>query len=57
MYVVDSGKCLKAGDCINACPVGAVEIRDEAAVISGDDCTDCGACEAVCDAKAIHQAE
>jgi NAD-dependent dihydropyrimidine dehydrogenase PreA subunit len=57
VYAVDAGKCVKAGDCINACPVGAIDMRDEGAFIRGEDCTDCAACEAVCDAKAIHQAE
>lgn len=56
VYVIDREKCVKVGDCVNACPVSAIEDKSEGVFAISEDCTDCGACEPVCDAKAIHKA-
>ena len=56
MYQIDPQKCMKGGDCIRACPVGAIVTGENGvSFITADDCTDCGACEAVCDAKAVNR--
>jgi NAD-dependent dihydropyrimidine dehydrogenase PreA subunit len=55
VYVIDQGRCVKVGDCVNACPVAAIEDKGEGIFAISEDCTDCGACEPVCDAKAIHR--
>jgi len=55
VYEIDLVKCKGVGDCAGACPVGAIEIRSDNKYSISDDCTDCGACEPVCDAKAIRR--
>jgi Fe-S-cluster-containing hydrogenase component 2 len=44
---------MNVGDCISACPVSAIVIVNDKAFIVAEDCTDCAACEPVCDAKAV----
>jgi MinD superfamily P-loop ATPase len=57
VYEIDQEKCKKDGDCVDACPTGAIEKRDDGSFNVGDDCTDCGACEPVCETMAIHPME
>jgi len=49
---VDKEKCTGCGICVDACPVEAIKIENDKAVIS-DDCTECGACENECPNNAI----
>jgi len=49
---VDKKKCNGCGTCQDICPVGAIKIEDNKAVIS-DDCVECGVCEDQCPNKAI----
>ena len=57
-YVIDQDKCQKDDNCIEVCPVGCIEKREDGSLfIKADDCTDCGACEPVCDFGAIHPPE
>ena len=55
MYEIDQVKCVKVGDCVAACPIAAIENKSDGTFAVSEDCTDCGACEPVCDAKAIHR--
>jgi NAD-dependent dihydropyrimidine dehydrogenase PreA subunit len=53
VYTIDQEKCKKVADCVEACPIAAIEMKGDGAFNVSDDCTDCGACEPVCDTKAI----
>jgi MinD superfamily P-loop ATPase len=57
VYEIDHEKCKKVADCVEACPVAAIEMKDNGTFNIGDGCTDCGACEPVCDAKAIQRVQ
>jgi NAD-dependent dihydropyrimidine dehydrogenase PreA subunit len=57
-YTIDQIRCQKDDNCLEACPVEAIEkIGDGSLVVKVDDCTDCGACEAACDVGAIRPEE
>jgi NAD-dependent dihydropyrimidine dehydrogenase PreA subunit len=55
MYEIDQEKCKKAGECVEACPTAAVEKKEDGTFKVGEDCTDCGACEVVCETEAIQR--
>ena len=57
MYEIDHEKCKKDGDCVDACPTATIEKKDDGTFNVGDDCTDCGACESVCETEAIHRVQ
>lgn len=44
--------CVGCGACLSQCPFGAIEMKDDVAVI-GDKCTLCGTCVDVCPVSAI----
>jgi len=44
---VDVKKCTGCGTCVEICPVQAIRIEKEKAVIE-DDCVECGACMYEC---------
>jgi ferredoxin len=54
--VVDTEKCTGCEICMDACPVGAIEVKDKAA-IHEDLCTGCAACVNVCPNEAITMAQ
>ena len=51
---VNNEKCTGCGACVDVCPVNAIKIENEKAVI-GEECIDCGACIAQCPVEAISQ--
>ena len=51
--VVDRDACTGCGNCVEICPVEAIEIQDEKAVVNNDECVDCGSCESECPVEAI----
>ena len=57
MYAIDQEKCLKDGDCVEVCPVAAIDKKDDGTYSVNDDCTDCGACEPTCESEAIRPVE
>ncbi len=45
--------CIACGLCVKNCPVDAIEIKNNLAVIDYDECIGCGACRTVCPVKVI----
>jgi len=40
--------CLGSGDCVTACPFGAISVVDGVAIVDEDTCTGCGMCVEAC---------
>ena len=54
MYVyVDERRCTGCGDCVEACPAGAIELLEGVAQIDGELCCACEACLDACPVGAI----
>lgn len=50
--VVDAKTCTGCGACVETCPVEAIAIKNDKAVVS-DECIDCGQCVDECPVSAI----
>ncbi|MBN1546351.1 MAG: 4Fe-4S binding protein [Syntrophaceae bacterium] len=50
---VDIEKCTACGDCVQTCPLEAIQLKDDVAVIDEDTCTECGLCVDECPSGAI----
>jgi len=50
--VVDKDGCISCGDCIDRCPVEAIQM-DDVADVDRDKCLGCGLCASVCTEEAI----
>jgi len=51
--LVDTGKCEGNGECVEVCPLDAIKVEDNLAVVDQDECGDCGSCVDVCPTEAI----
>lgn len=51
--IVDPEKCTACEECVEACPLEAIEVKDDVAVVDEEVCSDCGACVDVCPSEAI----
>ena len=54
--IVKVDVCVGCEACVNECPFGAIEMKDEKAVI-GDKCTLCGTCVDICPSFAIEMTD
>ena len=43
-----SDACIECGACASVCPVGAISLEGDKAVIDAGTCIECGACEGSC---------
>lgn len=50
---IDKDSCVGCSACIGTCPVEALEMIDDKAVVNEDTCIDCGACVDSCPVGAI----
>jgi len=50
---VDTARCTGCGDCVEVCPLEAISLNDDKAVINEDNCTECGLCVDECPNDAI----
>lgn len=50
---VDDSKCVGCGSCVDTCPVGAIKLEGDVAVVDADSCAGCGACVDACPSEAI----
>jgi Fe-S-cluster-containing hydrogenase component 2 len=53
MIYIQSKQCVGCGDCLDACPVGAIQLTDGYAVIDQDKCQQCEICLPICPQHAI----
>ncbi len=51
--VIDQEKCTGCGECVVACPLEAISMKNDKAQVDPDTCGGCGACVDVCPAGAI----
>ncbi|NLS95699.1 MAG: 4Fe-4S binding protein [Planctomycetaceae bacterium] len=51
--IVNQETCNGCGDCVDACPLDAIEVQDGKATVDEDTCGDCGACVDVCPTESI----
>lgn len=55
---IDSEQCSGCGTCVDVCPVGVFEIKDDKSVAANvDECLICNACETQCPNDAIRVVE
>lgn len=50
---VDRKKCTGCGACVEVCPVEAIKMVNDVAVIDENECTECGLCVDECPEDAI----
>jgi ferredoxin len=53
MHRVDEASCTGCGDCVDACPAGAITLVGSRAHIDEASCTECGSCADACSQGAI----
>jgi ferredoxin len=50
---IDKDACIACGACIDACPLGIIEVNNAAELTDEDACIECGACVDACPVDAI----
>jgi len=55
---IDKNKCVGCGICVRECPVDAISMKEERAVIDMEKCIRCGKCHDICPQEAVrHDSE
>ncbi|MDY6914925.1 MAG: 4Fe-4S binding protein [Candidatus Cloacimonadota bacterium] len=52
---INKETCIGCSACVGTCPVEALSMQDEKAVVDEEKCIDCGACIDACPVGAITQ--
>ena len=52
---VIADECVGCESCVPACPLEAISMKDDKAIIDQATCTECGACISECPVEAIKQ--
>ncbi len=55
MVKVNPEECVGCENCVEVCPVEAISMEDDVAVIDQATCTECGACISECPVDAINE--
>lgn len=50
---INTNLCTGCSMCVDTCPLGAISIENNVAVIDAEECTNCRACESDCPVEAI----
>lgn len=50
---VDAALCIVCGDCVEACPFGALDLEEETVLVSHERCMGCGVCVSSCEQGAL----
>ena len=50
---VNMDECTGCGVCVDTCPVEAITMNDDKALIDPEKCTECGLCVDACPSEAI----
>jgi Fe-S-cluster-containing hydrogenase component 2 len=53
MVKVNADECVGCEACVEECPVTAIKMVDEKAIIDQDTCTECESCVEACPSEAI----
>jgi len=53
--IINKETCTGCGACVPSCPVEAISMESDKAVIDHDKCIECGACIGECSVSAISQ--
>jgi len=52
---IDKDACIGCGACVGVCPVSALEMEGDKAVVDAATCIDCGGCVSTCPVQAISE--
>jgi ferredoxin len=52
---VNLEKCTGCGTCEEGCPVEAIKVENDKAIVDAETCVDCGTCIEECPEKAISE--
>ena len=55
--IINKEICTGCGACVSTCPVEALKMDGDKAVVDANACIDCGACVGECPVEAIKMAE
>ena len=55
MIIIAENSCEVCGACVSVCPVEAIVISRDAAIIDNERCIECGNCIVVCPVEAVYE--